>query len=307
MNIYWWNDKPNVGDAASEYIVRKLSYEPITWKKPQITLYTELKKTIAYLLKGKLYIPQFNGYVYPWQKCLFAVGSIMDYSNYKTICWGTGFREPHSKLRGGKVIAVRGKFSRDLLPNKKDIPLGDPALLLPLIYTPKAKDSKRLIKIVPHFEDYNDIYNLYKNKYNIIDIRTTNVESFIDEVISSKYILSTSLHGLIIAHAYGIPALWIKKGPIGSSEFKFLDYFSSVNIPLYEGFTNIEEILLNDESIEHLFQQNINKSQINASLYNIQQNLLRTAPFKLKSEYASKVNPEKMHSTQRIKKEKNGL
>ena len=128
---------------------------------------------------------------------------------------------------------------------------------------------------------------LYNKQYNIIDIRTSNIEFFIDEIVSSKYILSTSLHGLIIAHAYGIPALWIKKGHIGSSEFKFHDYFSSVNIPLYEGFTNIEEILSNDENIEHLFQQNINKSQINAPLCDIQQTLLKAAPFKLRREYAT--------------------
>lgn len=286
MNLYWWKEIPNVGDVASEYVISKLSDEHIKWKEPQRKLLTYCKKTIKDLLKGKYNISSLGEFVYPWEKCLFAIGSILDYSNSKTICWGCGFREPYSKFRGGKVLAVRGKLSRNIL-NREDIPLGDPALLLPLLYTPKAIEQKEYIKIIPHYLDYNDIYNQYSNKYQIIDIRTKDVESFIDQITSSKYILSTSLHGLIIAHAYGIPALWIKKGPIASSGFKFYDYFSSVEIPKYEGFTNIEEILSKQSYIEKLFNENSDKSQINVSLKNIQHNLLKVAPFKLKDQFKS--------------------
>ena len=57
-------------------------------------------------------------------------------------------------------------------------------------------------------------------------------------------IFSTSLHGLIISHAYGIPAIWIKAGNIGTDGFKFKDYFSSVNIPYYSPI-KLEEFDLN--------------------------------------------------------------
>lgn len=285
MNLYWWKEIPNVGDAASEYVVSKLSKERIKWKVPQRTLLMQLKQIIKSLLKGQFYIYSLSEFVYPWEKCLFAIGSILDYSNNKTICWGSGFREPHSKFHGGKVFAVRGKLSRKILTDKENIPLGDPALLLPLLYTPKIGEKKEFIKIIPHYLDYNNIHNQYSNKYEIVNIRTNNVEYFIDQITSSKYILSTSLHGLIIAHAYGIPALWIKKGPIASSSFKFYDYFSSVGIPQYEGFTNIEEILSSPSCIEELFNQNSDKSQINVSLKDLQQNLLKVAPFKLKDQF----------------------
>lgn len=285
MNLYWWNDIPNVGDVASEYVISKLSDENIKWKEPQRTIPKYVKKTIKNILKGKFKISSLTEFVYPWEKCLFAIGSILDFANKKTICWGSGFREPYSKFRGGTVVAVRGKLSRDILPHHQEIPLGDPALLLPLLYKPKVENRQDFIKIIPHFLDYNDMYEQYSNKYKIIDIRTKNVESFIDQIVSSKFILSTSLHGLIIAHAYGIPALWIIKGSIASSGFKFYDYFSSVNIPQYNGFTNINEILSCHNNIEKLFEENADKSQINISLKELQHNLLRVAPFKLKSQY----------------------
>lgn len=87
------------------------------------------------------------------------------------------------------------------------------------------------------------------------------------------------MHGLIISHAYGIPALWIKKGWINSSEFKFYDYFSSVGIPKYKGFSNIDEILLDNCSIENLFIRNKDLSLIHSNLQLIQDNLIKAFPF----------------------------
>ena len=183
------------------------------------------------------------------------------------------------------MLAVRGKLSLNLLNIKEEIPIGDPALLLPLVYTPSKKQKTEFLKIIPHFTEYEEIKNLYSNKYTIIDIRTKDVESFIDEIVSSKYIISTSLHGVIIAHAFNIPALWIKKGYINSSDFKFYDYFSSVGITPYEGFKNIDEILSCTENIEKLFKQYSDKSKINVPIDTIQKQLLQVAPFKLKKQY----------------------
>lgn len=283
VKVYWWNDSPNVGDAASPYVIQKLFGLDIVYCNPSLCIHKEIFKCLRNLYRGKRYvIPSFKGYVYPWERGLFAIGSILDGSSYKTLVWGSGFRENYSRYRGGKVYAVRGKLTQSLLPhhiaNKKELAIGDPALLLPLVYTPN-KNVVHKIGIIPHFIDYDYFSSIYSHKYYIIDVRTSDVEEVIKQICSCRFILSTSLHGLIISHAYGIPALWIKKNWINSSDFKFYDYFSSVGIPKYEGFSNIDEILLDNSSIDNLFHRNKDFSLIHLNLQTIQENLIKAFPF----------------------------
>ena len=283
VKLYWWKDYPNFGDAASPYIMQKLFGLDVVYCNPSLCIHREIFRFLKYLFNGRRYvIPSFQGYVCPWKRGVFAIGSILDNSSYKTLVWGSGFREDYSKYKGGKVYAVRGKLTQSLLPDyikkKKDLAIGDPALLLPLAYTPD-KNVVHKIGIVPHFVDYDFFSATYGHKYFIIDVRTSNVERVITQICSCKFILSTSLHGLIISHAYGIPALWIKKGWINSSEFKFYDYFSSVGIPKYKGFSNIDEILLDNCSIENLFIRNKDLSLIHSNLQLIQDNLIKAFPF----------------------------
>lgn len=279
IKLYWWKEEANFGDAASEYIVSKL-FGGVSWCTPQLTIKTEIIRLLRCLKRRQKYsLPIISGYIFPWQKGLFAIGSILDYSNYKTLIWGSGFREYESSFSGGKVYAVRGKLSLSKIPTKAkvgDVALGDPALLLPLIYRPKS-EKKYNVSIVPHFVEYDFFKEKYGEKYNIIDVRTNNVESVIDEIVNSKYILSSSLHGLIVAHAYATPALWIKHGWINSSDYKFKDYFSGVGIDLYDGFTDISLILSSNLVLEEYFNKYHHLTKIdNISI--IQQKLIESFP-----------------------------
>ena len=60
------------------------------------------------------------------------------------------------------------------------------------------------------------------------------IEAFLEEVLACEMIVSTSLHGVIVAHAYGIPAVWADFSEaatrIQGNHVKFLDYFASVGI-----------------------------------------------------------------------------
>lgn len=282
VKLYWWRAKNNFGDALSVYIIQALFGIKVKWANPQLCLHREFARMIRAMVKGKSYkLPSFDGYVLPWQKSLFAIGSILDGSSYKTLIWGSGFREYNSKFRGGRIYAVRGYLTLNLLPdniNKKNIALGDIALLLPLVYSPQPTNRK-LISIVPHFVEYEYFKSKYGKAYSIVDVRTTNVECVIDQICNSRFILSTSLHGIIVAQAYRIPALWIRKGWINSSDFKFHDYFSAVGIPQYDGFCNIDEILSNEYSVQALFDKNKDKSLIHKDLECIQKHLIRTFPY----------------------------
>lgn len=92
------------------------------------------------------------------------------------------------------------------------------------------------------------------------------------------------MHGLIIAHAYGIPAIWIKKNYIFTDGLKFFDYFSSVNIPEYEGFSDINNLIddINNDTIDPVI---LTYALPHINLTVLQSNLLRVAPFPILSQY----------------------
>lgn len=290
MNLYWWNGITNVGDAASKYLIEHLCSDVVKWKNPKRTIWNETKSILINLRHHKVYVPDIKNIMYPWQRCVFGIGSILDFANKQTIVWGSGYREYNSIYQKCEVKAVRGELSKDKLPKKyENIAIGDPALLLPRVYIPKIRQPKTKLKIIPHYADYSFFSSNYSDRFEILDVRTDNVESFIDAIVTSEYILSTSLHGLIISHAYNIPAIWIKKGYIYSSDFKFYDYFSSVNIPPYKAFTDIEQILENEETIDDFFNGHYDIASVNTDIEDLQLKLLKAAPFKLIEKYNKSI------------------
>ena len=76
----------------------------------------------------------------------------------------------------------------------------------------KKKNVKNIqIGIVPHFSEVDYFIKQYGLKYTVIDLRTFEVEKVIDEINSCQYVLSSSLHGIIVAHAYHIRVFGFKK------------------------------------------------------------------------------------------------
>jgi pyruvyltransferase len=136
------------------------------------------------------------------------------------------------------VAAVRGPLTRARLQAVEvSCPevYGDPALLFPQFYNPQIEPTFEL-GIIPHYIDANlpFLTNLSeREEVSIIDItqagRAEKIYSFINDVLSCRRIVSSSLHGLIIAEAYGIPAVWAEfSDKVFGSGFKFLDYQISV-------------------------------------------------------------------------------
>ena len=213
VRIHFWRNKRylNVGDELNSYLISKLSQKKI--------------------IKVSNFLEPF----------LVGIGSILQHSfSEKAYFWGTGIISKEESFKGaGNIIGVRGPLTRDLIKKVPQPPtIGDPALLLPLVY--KKSLSKRFeIGFVPHAEDrvaLSQNYQKLDNNILVIDVRTNEIEKFIDQILSCELIFSSSLHGLIIAHAYDIPAIWIKlSNNVIGGNFKFYDYFLSVGIKPYKG------------------------------------------------------------------------
>lgn len=287
IKLFWFKDKTNVGDIISYFIVHYMTHCDIRYSTPKLSSKFFIKKAIRYAFGGEAIPPMYNNffsdYIFPFQKCLVAIGSLLDYTNNKCLIWGTGFRGYSSYYRGGTVYAVRGKLSREKLPTKyRDVPIGDPAILLPLIYPGKKGTNPNKIVIIPHYYDYDDLFKRFSNRYDFLDVRTTDVGGFINKLLNYDYVLSTSLHGLIISHSYGIRAIWIHNGDIGTDSFKFHDYFSSVEIPKYDGFRDLNTILENESSWLSFFQMYKRYSLPQIDIRSLQNGLIKSFPYKAK-------------------------
>lgn len=211
-----------------------------------------IKYEFSFLAKNKHKYPTYS-----------FIGSILEYviqTNPHTIVWGTGFKFSentfnYEDLKHLDIRAVRGPRTRNLLLSKGincPIVYGDPALLLSCYYTPIVKRKRYRIGIVPHKDDASNpllLHLLQDDSVAILNLRKyKNWRSFIDNLCACDFIISTSLHGLIIADSYSIPNMWISVSDrIEGGDFKYLDYYEGVcKTPikkhLYDGIT-IDEIL----------------------------------------------------------------
>ncbi len=199
IRMYWWKPAApydNFGDGLSPYLVYKLANKPVECTKQS---------------------PK-----------LLAIGSIFENAKSGDTIWGTGIHprhyaglyqwdEPKPDL---DVRLVRGPRTRKFLLDRGiDCPelYGDPALLLPLFYQPEIKPIHD-VGYIPHLYDARRV----RNPWHLIDVRLPWRE-VVNQIVQCRKIVSSSLHGLIVAEAYGLPAIWLRTEIQG--EVKYLDYY----------------------------------------------------------------------------------
>ncbi|NVK54107.1 MAG: polysaccharide pyruvyl transferase family protein [Alteromonadaceae bacterium] len=171
---------------------------------------------------------------------LLGIGSVLVTANKNSIVWGSGFISENQKVKSKplKVCAVRGPKSRAMLL-EQDIEcpevFGDPALLLPEIYSPpQLKEKPYKLGIVPHYDHKNHpwIKKMAKlHDVKIIDIQQQGIHGFIDDILECQHIASSSLHGIIAADAYKIPNCRILLADM--NHFKFDDYHLGIGVEKY--------------------------------------------------------------------------
>jgi hypothetical protein len=265
VRLFWWNEikiqgkfKENYGDLLGKYLVEKISGKKVVFGWP--------KKFSLYDFFSPIYV---------------TVGSILGNVNNKCIVWGSGIISKEQPIKKAKFLAVRGPQTRAFLLNKGfEVPeiYGDPALLLPKHYNPKIEKEYK-IGIIPHYRDYKIVKDFYQNEDSIllIDLMTNDVEETTNQFLKCEKIVSSSLHGIIVAHAYGIPAVWQKfSDNVFGDDIKYQDYFESVLIPPYKSDIKNSKMSLNE--LQSLFnnKESLPKAEVIEKLCS---NLMAVCPF----------------------------
>ena len=160
--------------------------------------------------------------------------------------WGAGVNGKSMDVGAAPdldVRAVRGPATRALLEAAgMSVPeiYGDPALLWPL-YWPRSSyldgsdGVKSEVSIVPNFHD-----RAHLTGDNVID-PIGRPHDIIGRIARSAFVCGSSLHGIVLAEAFGIPARLI----LSQSEpaFKYDDYYAGTGRPDYSAASTVDEAL----------------------------------------------------------------
>lgn len=165
---------------------------------------------------------------------MFVIGSIARLAKRATVLGSGIIRKTEQLDPNNTYYFVRGPLTRQrVLDCGGECPeiYGDAALLLPRFCPPVEKKHK--IGFVPHYEnqDISTMNMARAEGWHFIDVVNNNPLRVAKEISSCDKIVATSLHGIIAAHAYGIPAKHITKGKkLHGDGSKFKDYYASVGL-----------------------------------------------------------------------------
>ncbi len=157
--------------------------------------------------------------------------------------WGTGFvcykeKDTPFYRKNMKFAAVRGALSKArverILGHSLDIPLGDAGILSSyLLKEPVSKQYQ--VGIIAHYKEQDEPFfqklAAAHPQSLIIDVRQ-HPSVVIRQIAQCECIISSSLHGLIIADSLNVPNIHLKvSDKLLGDGFKFDDYYSAYQLP----------------------------------------------------------------------------
>lgn len=206
-----WCLSPNFGDELAPYLARRAGKEP------------------AYTLSPGRYVLS---------------GSMLNNCTKNDTAWGCGIaHEQHRVPAGITILSVRGPKSlyraREHNNNVPEV-IADSGFILPRIYTNSLQgENLEGEVIVPHYVDFEKLTAANPNKHvvNILDP----VEKVLDQILAAEIIRSSSLHGLVVAAAYGRKFQWIPSALVNGVEYKYDDFYQSMGLKLSEDVVSCPE------------------------------------------------------------------
>lgn len=218
VNVYYWRPAvgDNVGDLISLVLVRRMVE----------SLGLDFDRHVAQTRK------------------LFAVGSVLEQAVDGATVWGSGLRHAILSPHGLRldVRAVRGPLTREALVHAGHAcpeVYGDPAILLPRFYHP-APARRRPFLVVPHFMREKEILQHYPE--HSVSTLTSEWRGFLDAIAGAALVISGSLHGIVLAEAYGVPAILLA-GAMDRDRFKYDDYYQGTGRPRYDVALTVDEAI----------------------------------------------------------------
>lgn len=158
-----------------------------------------------------------------------STGSIIKYARNGLTVLGSGaMRQSDILSPEAEYLWVRGPLTGEIVRRDggecPDL-YGDPAMLLPRVF-PRTVEPVHEVGIFPHYVDME-----HCRRYPAVISPLWPPAKVLKAIWSCKRIISSSLHGIIAAHAYGIPAAWVQfSDKLTGDGTKFHDHAQSVGL-----------------------------------------------------------------------------
>jgi len=211
IKAYWWCEVPNFGDALAPFLLKRFADVETTWDTVSRASVVSIGSLLDHIP------PLWDGYV---------LGSGKLYESSRL----------HLHTKTANILALRGPLSAAQSP-PGDYAIGDPGLLAPeLIPLPEKLYD---LGILPHWSDHSLEHDpqFRSPKWSTMLIRPEWPPlEVVQRIGMCRKIVTSSLHGMVVADAYGIPRRF-EYSPSLAREgvFKFLDYSRSIQTPFENG------------------------------------------------------------------------
>ena len=207
-----WNLGDSLGFVVASYMLDKKGLSLDSW----------VKKRKHFGCIGSYVFTSFQ------HMTIWGGGALVHPKDFKTLFLRKCrlYRYPFSKY---DFRAVRGPLTRSVVMEYgHECPevYGDPAILMPYIYSPHCEVKHDFLAIPQFCTEAN--FRQEHPDYYTVSMNTNDYKSVIDAIVSSKKVITSSLHGIILAEAYGVPAVFFR-GLEDRIDFKYLDYYYSTN------------------------------------------------------------------------------
>lgn len=232
--VYWWRPLPDEPRAEAP------RHFPVAPPYGRRNFGDELTPLLVEELWGGDYAQAFS-----IEDCdLLGCGSHLDLAYRSTTgkkvkidVWGAGFIAEHDRVRFNdrfKFHLVRGWGSKVKVGREgQRIPVGDPGLIFDRVHNPLV-DKKWELGVVPHYIDQEanstDRLDPIVDKFSTV--KWINVwddpHTVAEQIKSCERIISSSLHGLVLADCFKVPNVWCQIGfQLAGGQFKFWDYYTA--------------------------------------------------------------------------------
>lgn len=207
---YWYrgslDEGRNFGDAIAPLLLSRLAGISASWTRPGAARLITIGSVVGHVPDG-------------WSGVVLGSSSID--------------RTVRRDLSRARVLAVRGRLTRDACRLSAGVLLADPGILIGRIFT-RRTPPRRDVLVVPHYVDRDLAARHVRPGTRAVDV-LGDPAALVDAIAGARLVITSSLHAMIAADALGVPHLVSIHPRVVGGAWKFEDYASAFGMTFRPG------------------------------------------------------------------------